>query len=410
MTAALPCPPLPWRLFEPEGRWWTTELWHHACSLAADHVPVARAEEALRHAFPEHWVHGERAASQRDRWDRVLWDLRHPFARHFGSNAAPLLLLELGWALSEVKRPAAYYPHLRHPGEFDGAAFELWTRLLLAHAGAHIERVEDPGKKSPDWLAAWASGSAAVECKVLSESAWQRRRSDAALEVATIISERLRGLEEGVQLPGPLSVQIAPEAIESATHCPTARPGERGIDGARLRALAVEIGDAMIAALSEVRATGSAKRGGLFEASVLPPMGACNLHVAPAPEDREHELRRLRDTVTKAAGQLRAVEAPGVVMVDVQWDRWLSMYDHFQDVGSMLRADARCYHVGLVLLRVVFPGRAQLPHNKLYSIPGPAFENLPSELLRALRRCPSGTHFHFDPMLPGDVSLEECWP
>lgn len=390
-VASLPIPDTPWQPFEPDGRWWDSALWRYNRSLVADHVPVDAAEEALRRVFPAAWVVKERERRLPSPWggrDRVPFDSRHPFARHFQDSASPVSLIEAGWALSVL--PDAEYDHrLRHPDQAEGALAELWVGLLLHQAGAADVKPEpksNRAQKAPDWVASWNDGSRlAIECKLVDTSERSERRNTLQSwlweAVLGYLYPRHAELFVRVSIEPAMVDRLVQRRVTSSTDL-------QGFASATIRRV-IEIVDA--------RQLGTTPVTGVGQVTIEPadkPLVRVDVDCDSTPD----ELRRVRaGALRKAAAQLAVADAPGVAVLDLT-RHYFRLADHWHDIRREVDEREDMQHIGAVVL-VSGACRELIPYRRIHVIPGPAAWRTSAAFLGPLSKCTCfKAHQHYEPL------------
>ncbi|MCC7542750.1 MAG: hypothetical protein IT379_41425 [Deltaproteobacteria bacterium] len=369
----------------PDGEWTRDASWAEVTSLLANPDDARRALHALRRVFPASRV---RAFEGED---------LHPLELDYLVLGARLDLIELGLALA-VLNPRRATDRLRNRLEYRTMRAELQAGLMLSLMGAHVEHEPTGTKTGPDWLASWAAGQIGVEVKCLATG---RKAQTLMLLDCYFAMAFIAGMNDARPT----------EAAWLTTRLDPTLVGELVIAGRlpnreRIEALAMDAAEQLKRALPTptVAGTYSVGRAGTCEIA-LGPTGAPRFHINGdgLQRDETHEFGRVYDEVQRAANQLRAVDSPGLVVLDLGRDRLLT--NHYEPLRVTLQDESWATELAGVLF-VDRSGSGSRSHTVLHLVPGKLFETLVETLGSGMIFC-DRDHMHA-PGLLGATEPCDC--
>lgn len=376
-----------WFPLRRDGAWLEAEHWQRNLTVLRRREDGSAALGALRGVFTPTWSRGQHGTKD---LHPVVGDSIMVTGRHE--------LLEVGFMLAQMAgKEKRLHARLLAPDQYCGTCAELRGGLLLRTAGASVEWEPVEGRSGPDWLAHWPGGKLAVEVKCPRVSKRAEARQRIALD---FFFEFMRAASE------------PPMRVETATWL-TLHPNER-IESIRsvfgstdlngVRDLARETAEAVRRNLPSPLAPGrfSAGRAGEFVVELRAGQEPkVQFQMNGLARDIEHDGQRLLELIQKAAKQLDALEAPGLVVLDAGND--YALLGHVIDIERTLRTEHWARKLaGVAIVTQTFTADDEIgdmrASNVINVVPGLQAAALRDTLLTGLRQCDQG-HLHADPLL-----------
>lgn len=368
----------------PDGEWTTDASWAEVTSLLADPSDARRALDALRRIFPPRRVCGFEGARL------------HPLELDYLQCAARVDLIELGLALADLK-PRRAAGRLRNPLEYRTARAELQAGLMLHRMGATVEHEPTGAKTGPDWLASWPAGRIGVEVKCLATS----RNAEALMLVDFHFNIAFMAALEGVRPSEPawLTTSIDPALVDELVFAGQLPRRER------IEALGTDAAEHAKRNLPVPTAAGtySMGRAGTFEIALGAP-GEPRFHLQGRglERDQAHESDRVYQEVQRAAAQLRALDLPGLIVLDMGRDGLLT--NQYTALRELLEVESWAAHLAGAVFVDRFAAGTGRSHTVLHVVPGTLVEALDHTFGSGVIVCDAG-HRHAPGLLR---AVEPC--
>lgn len=370
--------PYNWSPFPADGEWTRDTSWQPFIACLAGPTRATDALGALRTVFPPPWIarHGASLPP-------------HPLGIDYTFRGSRFDLLELGVALSELA-PRKVAGRLRSAAEYRSTRAELQTGLILRCANAVVEHEPSRPATGPDWGATWPGGRLGVEVKCMKTSG----RSEALGQLEVRFHwQFMAGLAHCKPTHAAwLTIEIDPAVLNDLM------VGGTFLRAGAIEALAAEAAKAAQESMPRPTAEGtySMGRAGRYRIK-FGPQGDARFHFDGHGLDRDAatEYQRTRDELQRAASQLAAVDAPGLVVLDMGRDSLLT--NHFEAVREEITTETWAARLAGVLF-VDRVSSATTSHCIVHCAAGPLGHALEDTLLPGLRVCERG-HLHADTVL-----------
>lgn len=380
-----------------DGDWLAEELWERNLRVLRNRHDGVAALAALRSVFTPRWSREQRGT---ENLHPVVYDQITFGGRHH--------LLEIGFALTQMREKARARDRLLAPKEYKGTCAELRCGLWLRAAGAAPDWEPISDATGPDWSAKWPEGSIAVETK-------RPRTSKRASELTEIENNFFFEVVRAVSDP-PLDSNVGAwltlhlnEAVVSAK----TPLGSTDVDA--IHQLANETAEAIRRNMPTPVTPGvfSAGRAGEFSIEIRPGADTqVQFSMRSSTNVDTHDAQRVFEIIQKAATQLGAMpEVPGLIVLDAEAD--FMLLNHLGGIAETMGTEAWAENLaGVAIVTQSTSSDDDIGESRIDTIlrivPGPKVESLSATLLPRLRVCEQG-HFHVDILLDPAKRCRLIW-